>query len=352
MSIIHGLSPFWAAVASAPTSAAAVTCAVKRVRPHDMARVPRDIEGLPARARLNVDAALRVLEIGPYAETPPTPTATVNAKPAEDRSVRRRITHIITPAQSQSNDAEMARPPSPPKQKPTDDPALRNHVANLRRWAAESAHTAPPTAAIRAVCAVPDIAPLLLPASTSAAAAAALVSATAEHGGALFAASMCAPLSALLRALSAPAPRDLLGALERLAALHPGSALALFHAPGAFPAAEALARVAAHLPPRDAAAALAQLCDAGAWGEPDVKLVDAVLARCKSDPGVGDTLVAGLERHVGELEKSIRFGKLLLTAVRDVDGVKDRHAAVIRNVASRSTVFLAKRAAKLLPEPS
>lgn len=331
-----------------------MTHAVKRVTPYEAARVPRNIESLPKRAQQNIDAVLRVLEIGPYAETPSLPSPKQKQQQTS-RKRQRRITHILTPDDSESQcDAEMTSPPKQevPKTKSSDDSALRNHVATLRRWASESTHTEPPTEAIRSICAVPSIAPALLPASTSTAAAAALVSATAEHGGALFAKAMCAPLSTLLRELAAPATRDLLAALEKLASLHPSSALELFHAPSTFPAAEALVRVAAHLPSRDAAAALQQLCDAPKWGEPDVKLVDAVLAKCKNEATVVDTIVTGLERHVGQLEKSIRFGKLLLSAVRDVNGVKERHAAVVRNVASRSKVFLAKRAAALLPEPS
>jgi len=108
-------------------------------------------------------------------------------------------------------------------------------------------------------------------------------------------------------------------------------------------------RIAGKLPAASAFGALQLICSAAKWGEPDVRLAEALIAKCRDENGLASVIVGGLERHVGGLGKSLRFGKLLLTVVKDVANVKENYGGVIRNVAGQSSVFLAKRAILLLP---
>lgn len=366
MSLCHGLSPLWVAVATAPTPAAAVLIALNQAGPEDLA-VPPSGDALSKRAKRNLNAALRVLEIGPFAE-PHAPSDEDTTNPALDAR-RTGMDEVKGAAPLTGSTMKRARVLSPQDDTQGDsqnadtggdtralDAALRAHAATLRRWAGESAHAEAPEAALRAVCAhVPAdaAASALLPAGTGAVTAAALVRAVVAGGGGVFAHALAAgPLARLLRAQSAAVPRDLVTALEALADAHPRAALALFaaaHNRAAAPAAEALSRVAARLSAPVSRDALVAMADA-VWGEHGVRVVEALVAKCRSSEDIAECLVKGLERNVTGLEKSLRFGKLLLAAVRDVPGVKEQYGAVIRNVAAQSTVFLAKRAVALLPK--
>lgn len=66
MSIAHGLSTFRTCVAAKTTSGEAAAYALKHVTLHELAHPPDVGSKLPCRARMNVDNALRVLEIEPY----------------------------------------------------------------------------------------------------------------------------------------------------------------------------------------------------------------------------------------------------------------------------------------------
>lgn len=341
MTLRHGLTPLWAAVAGAPTSCAAALLALDGAGPADLAALPKG-DSLPTRARKNLDAAFRVLEIGAYAE----------------RVEERPETQVVVPQSAEK------RQRTPPKEVLDEratlgvdvTKALRTHVAELQRWARESAHVDAPETALRAVCShgCPETgAKLLLPNGTDPCVAAALVRAVVVSGGGVFAYAVAAgPLTELLRNQRAAAPRDLIAALETLADTHPRAALALFDAASdraAAPTAEALSRVAGRLQACVAKDALVNMSDAK-WGEHGVRVVEALVAKARGTEDIAECVVRGLEQNVGGLEKSLRFGKLLLAAVRDVRGVKEQYAAVIRNIAVQSSVFLAKRAVAMLPK--
>lgn len=156
------------------------------------------------------------------------------------------------------------------------------------------------------------------------------------------------------------------------------------------PVAELLARVAkTALPVESAMQALTLFCapDAILWPDYAVPLIDALFSRvttgtipsmttamaapvaATTDPGnqltddphqhnhrhdangslnAADVLVPALARNASALEKSVRFGKLLFTLVKDVQEIKTRHRDAMETVCSRSRVFLAKRALDML----
>jgi hypothetical protein len=236
-------------------------------------------------------------------------------------------------------------------------------AAILLQWATGSPHAPVPQAELSVVLSATGPAPLLraaLPDTLSAEGTAVLLTVIVAGCGARVASALGeAVLLPRLAALAAPAPRDLMKAIVSFAEAHWRATLPLYSLLGAAgdgqlvsgPAAEVLVRVAAVLTVQGAREALL-VCCAGVWREEGVPVLEALLAKCKGEAGIAAALVSALERNVVGMEGSLRFGKLLFLCVKGVPEVCAQHSAGVRNAASKSTVFLAKRALALLERGS
>ncbi|CDF34633.1 unnamed protein product [Chondrus crispus] len=111
--------------------------------------------------------------------------------------------------------------------------------------------------------------------------------------------------------------------------------------------AEVLVRTAPVVAPAGALKGLRAWCEA-TWGEDGIRVVEALLGKCKNEEDAARLVVLALEKNVVGLEKSVRFGKLLFTVVRDLPGVADNFREQMESICSRSNVFLAKRALTVL----
>lgn len=110
---------------------------------------------------------------------------------------------------------------------------------------------------------------------------------------------------------------------------------------------EVLVRAGEALCEEGAIACLEEFCKCP-WGEVGVRVVDVLLMQCKARAEVPGILVPALERNVVDLEKSVRFGKLLFSTVKDVPMIREQYAQAFEGVCVRSKGFLAKRALTLL----
>lgn len=308
--------------------------------------LPTEYARLSRRARRNLDAVRRSLGLG---GARPSALGAALGRSAPRPRKRPRA------ASSSSSDGEGA-PEAPPE--PAATPAELAHAATLHKWALQAPHTEPPRVALDAVLAAVHpacVLPIVLPDNAPAEAAAAVIASFTNCAGVTVVASLVQDV--LVRRVSmlvAPAPRDVMQAVVALAERHWRAAIGLFEllAEGREkingPIAEILVRVAAAVEIEGAVQALRTCCE-GVWGEDGVRVVEALISRCKSEQHVAEIVVPGLERNVNGLEKSLRFGKLLLVVVKEVPQAAEKFTDVIRSVAGRSTVFLAKRAISLLP---
>lgn len=232
-------------------------------------------------------------------------------------------------------------------------------VSALTDWARDSTHTEPPPSAIQTVASSVDpetLLPVAVPASLPTEVASTLILAIVPLCGARVASALVTKIILpRICALTTPAHRDFMKAIVSLAEAHWRACISLFCVLGqdcrdsgiSGPVAEVLTRVSNSLNSEAAKQALI-ICSAGRWREDGVRVIEALLAKCKSEPSVGATLIKGLESNIHGMESSLRFGKLLFTAVKDVPDIAENHAETARSVASRSTVFLGKRAYALL----
>jgi Fanconi Anaemia group E protein FANCE len=363
----------WLAIATACSTSRAVELAAL-LPPSIPFALPCAIEELPPRARSNLAAVSRALYWTlPGVPPPPVPSARVvsdqqtaqlsdnkhapllDPRPVREAQNRATVDKSLGAAVVDQVQAQT------PVARPTR--AELAHSSTLVHWAQHSPHTATPPAALTAVLSTSEPAALLratISAELPAEATAALITAIVTGCGARVASALTETVVLIrVAALSAPAPRDLMKSIVALAEAHWRAVMPLYSllgnervdTPVTGPTAEVLVRIAAVLDPQGAKEALL-LCCSGMWREEGVRVIEALLAKCKSEPGVAAAVVAGLEQNVQGMEKSLRFGKLLHVCCKDIPDVSTTHADVMRSIASKSTVFLAKRAIALLPTPN
>jgi Fanconi Anaemia group E protein FANCE len=391
----------WLPVVTASSTSLAVELAAL-LPPCALLELPCEVEELPPRARANLAAVSRALQ-WTLPGVPPPPTASSHRVGNNRDVVPRRDNgenDDVLPAREGSwNARQQQREPGPPGTGGSHVPALATtvalikkplvaesapvashdaltslptiaedealfssemaHAASLVHWSRHSPHTAPPPAAITAVLSAAEPTSILratIPAELPVEAASALLTAIVARCGARVASALAETVVLTrISTLTAPAPRDLMKALVGLAEAHWRAAVPLYSllsseteaSTVSGPTAEVLVRIAGVLDPRGAKEALLTCCSA-LWGEEGVRVVEALLSKCKSEVGVAAAIVAGLELNVRGMEKSLRFGKLLHVCVKDVPEIATAHADIVRRVASKSTVYLAKRAIALL----
>jgi hypothetical protein len=235
------------------------------------------------------------------------------------------------------------------------------HVTALKQWAIVSPHVPAPASPLSEITDAPDPTAwisALFSDDLSVEASSALIAAVGPACGARVAELLTIRvLIPRISVLSAPAPRDFMKAMSTIAEYHWRAVLPIYDLirkqsagkPLGAPAAEVLVRVADKLSIQGAHEALLLCCE-GLWREEGIRVVEALLVKCKTEPGVADPLVAGLDSNLRGLEGSLRFGKLLLTVVRDVPGLSGIHLDTLRAICSKSTVFLGKRALTMLDD--
>lgn len=228
----------------------------------------------------------------------------------------------------------------------------------LCQWALQSPHTPLPAEQLSIVLSSASPGSVLraiFPESMSSETVAVLLAAVVPSCGARLAGTLGdTVLLPLLSRLATPAPRDLMKAIVLFAEEHWRAAVPLFavvRTRGSEtltgPAAEVFVRMAGVLTVQGAKEALVLCCD-GEWGDEAVPVFEALLSICKGESGVAGPLVSSFERNVGGMARSIRFGKLLFLCVKDLPEIRAEHGPIMRNVASKSSAFLAKRAISLL----
>lgn len=232
-----------------------------------------------------------------------------------------------------------------------------NAAETLKSWAISSSHTTPPADAVEIISrsgSVPALLSIIVPKDGLPDVLAPVISAFTENAGSAFASilmnSMVIPYT---NNLKAPAPRDIMQALVSFSDRHWRVGVGFYEffseqetaVSGAV--AEIMVRTAAVITLDGAMQGLRTWCKA-TWGEDGIRVIEALLARCKTEAGVAGLVVPALERNVIGSEKSVRFGKLLFTVVRDLPGIAEDFGAPLESICSRSTVFLAKRALTLL----
>lgn len=352
--LTHGLSEQWARIARASTTSEAIHVAslvdVLSLRLPDESR-------LSLRAKRNIHAVIRVYELDaePYTDEP-QPVSTSHEAPTPavvNMSVIPNEAHASPPRKRAKQQAENVE--ELVSSQITILQALRPHVDAVRAWAAEAAHTTPPKEHISAIAkhGVSLTMSAIFGNGLSLQMTAALVQPISEIGVRYVQSLVELVLKRCVNDLKTPAPREFMSAIVSVAERHWRAALKLFdlmrEAVVSPPAAEVLVRVASVLQPQPARQALAVVVD-GVWGEDGVRVVDTLVNVCKGEPRVATDIAKGLEKNVHGLEKSLRFGKLLLVAVRDVPNMAKEYPHIVRNVAAASKVFLAKRALSLLPK--
>ncbi|KAI0561045.1 hypothetical protein FGB62_94g054 [Gracilaria domingensis] len=223
----------------------------------------------------------------------------------------------------------------------------------IRTWAGLSPHTDPPQEAVEVVLRSVEprrVLRSIVSQDASPLIRAAVISSFTERIGTSFASAMMTEIIIpYLETLTAPAPREMMAAVVKFSAYHWRAAVALYAHFGDRDklingaVAELLARVAGGLTSEAALSSLKAYSKC-IWGEDGIKVIEALMAKCKNQPGVLSAIVPSLEKNVIGMEKSVRFGKLLFTTVKDFPVVENEYEQVLESVAARSKVFLAKRA--------
>lgn len=233
----------------------------------------------------------------------------------------------------------------------------RKSAERIKNWAQMSSHKTPPQEAMNIVSKssnLSQILQLIVPHDASPLLRAAVISSFTEKLGTSMASLLMeATILPYVQELKAPAPREVMKSVVTFCSFHWRSAIMLFsyfaqdnqRVNGAI--AELLSRVGSELEAEAALSAFKEYCT-GVWGEDGIRVVEALLSRCKEQPDVLDILMPSLEKNVIGMEKSVRFGKLLFTIVKDLPVIENQYAQLFESVAERSKVFLAKRALSLL----
>lgn len=227
----------------------------------------------------------------------------------------------------------------------------------LNNWARLCPHTPPPTEAVDQIArctAAAQIIACIVPPDAPPSIRAVILSALTDKVGINFATQLTnVVVIPYLVSLKLPAPRDVMQAIERLATRHWRAVLPVYEhfacekQPVNGAVAEILVRMASAVDVQGAKSALLTYCKA-VWGEDGVRVVEALVCQCKTESGIAEALVMALEKNITGSEKSVRFGKLLFTCVKDVSGIIEQFCEPMRSITARSNVFLAKRALTLL----
>lgn len=227
----------------------------------------------------------------------------------------------------------------------------------LSHWATSSPHAAPPKEAVQAISRsahVPALLRIIAPHERLASLLAPVVSVFTESVASSSAIYVVEILVVpYVNELNAPAPRDVMQATLSFAERHWRAILSLFshvcerQTPVNSAVAELLVRIAAVMPAQGAMLgfrAFSQIV----WGEHGIRVVEALLMKSRTEKGIAGILVPALERNGPGSEKSVRFGKLLFSCVRDVPDIASTYKDAMESICSRSKVFLAKRALAML----
>lgn len=228
----------------------------------------------------------------------------------------------------------------------------------VRHWALEAPHTSPPSEAsgtIRQSTFACKLLTSIIKEEDAPTLRAAVIGAFSEGVGSSFANQVAKALVIpYFVTLKTPASREMMQAIVKFAELHWRASISLFDDQdtkgsinGAM--AEVLVRVAAVMNTETAVQCLKAFCSRK-WGEDGIRVVEALVAKCKEQEKVAALIVPSLERNVPGLEASVRFGKLLFTVTRDVPDIAMNHEQEMESILGRSKVFLAKRALKVLKE--
>lgn len=227
------------------------------------------------------------------------------------------------------------------------------HAEKLNHWATTSPHIPPPSDSVRIISqssSVPSLLQITAPPHAISNVLAAIVTVFTENAGSSFARHVVAVLVIpYVKELKAPAPRDVMQAIVSFFERHWRAILALYvyicdrDVPVNGAVAELLVRIAGVTPVQGAAESFRMICRSP-WGEDGIRVVEALLLRCKAEKGIASSLVPALEKNVAGSERSVRFGKLLFTAVRDIPDIASTFRESMESICSRSKVFLSKRA--------
>lgn len=227
----------------------------------------------------------------------------------------------------------------------------------VKKWALLSSHTDPPADAVAQVTRAANASKLLsimMQSDASPTLRATIIATFSENVGSTFAGQLMKTLVIpYVSQLKAPASREIMQAIVSFCEMHWRAAVTLFQSfitdknavNGAI--AEVLVRVSAVITVEGGMQCLSAYCNSP-WGEDGIRVVEALLTRCKDEQGIAAILIPSLERNVLGLEKSVRFGKLLFTTAKDVSGILGAYEETMESIATRSKVFLAKRALSLL----
>lgn len=230
---------------------------------------------------------------------------------------------------------------------------------SLKAWASTSPHTKPPSEAVSIICRSPpslSLLHLIAPKDTLPDVLAPVLIAFTQPAGPVFAASiMDALIVPYVKDLKAPAPRDVMQALISFSERHWRIAVSLFQIFGGQEKpvngaiAEVLVRTTTVMSGDGALQGLRAWCGAS-WGEDGIRVAEALLGKCKTQEEAAGLVVPALEKNVVGSEKSVRYGKLLFTVVRDLPGVAENFKDQMESICGRSSAFLARRALKVLHE--
>lgn len=231
------------------------------------------------------------------------------------------------------------------------------HASVLKQWGQSSAHRAPPLASLNHIThsacfgvLLKDIVPSMCAPTFRAAILSALVEDLPSSVAPVVQSQIIVPF---LKELKTPAPREMLAAVLSFTSRHSRHTVALyaefssnFHtvSNGVI---EILSLVVPTIPQQVALDAF-KVVTSAFWSDITIPLISSMKTRCQSMPAFLDLLVPALDRNAPNLEKSIRFGKLLFTLVNDLPQIRQSHKQQMELICQQSKVFLAKRALNLL----
>lgn len=231
----------------------------------------------------------------------------------------------------------------------------------LKTWAQTSSHTPPPQQALMHVAQSKNLSALLstlIDVNSSQPLRATILSALTDSVP-TSAADLIQTMIILpyLSNLETPASREMLAAIVQFYTRHWRPSLSLYQYFSSSDrqvnnaVAEVLTRVCAVLTDEAALESLRAFCNAS-WSECTIPLAQGLITRCKTSNEIGGFVVPALGRNVPQLEKSVRFGKLLFTIVKDIPDIRINHKQTMETVCGRCKVFLAKRALTILRQYS
>lgn len=296
-------------------------------------------------AKVNNESAFDIVEPRRNGEGP---SASILGTPLRSAKKRKPNQERTTQPASQSG-------PSQPRKSVTAEE--RKAANSIRTWAQQSSHKDAPSEALtivaRSACSA-ELLKIIVPLNAASTLRATVVVAFSETGGSAMALHLITTLIIpYVNKLKAPASRELMQAIVKFAEVHWRAALLLYDG---FEGdkrkmnaaiAEILVRTAASLTDEGSLKAL-EMFSKSRWGEDGIRVVEALVAKCKEQWQVESILVPSMERNVIGLERSVRFGKLLFMIAKGFPNMSEENRQAMVSIAGRSTAFLAKRAVTML----